>query len=352
MSTPTARRRHTSEGDDFITALLGTWLIAGLFIDGYAHSEIIDGTEGFITPWHGVFYSGFLAVAAWIGRLIYCRLEPGRPLISAVPKGYELAPIGLAIFAAGGVGDGIWHTLYGVETSLDALLSPTHLLLYTGMLIVVSTPFRAASARAGDRGTWGGFRVPFVSALLSTALTAFFFLYLWAPSEPFWFRQSYDPVTDSGDVFVTAGMGAVIVSTAVLIAPVIVVLRRWTPPFGFVAVLWPVVNGLVAVAFDQDLVGVPAGIAGGLAADIAIVALRSRPGRVTSAVVGFVAPVVMWSVFFYLIGAEERLQWQPELWGGAIFFSGLTGVSLAWLATLPVPTAERADTRTGSLSSS
>lgn len=333
MSTTTVRRHHTSERDDVVTVLLATWLISGLFIDGYAHSQIIDGTEGFITPWHGVFYSGFLAVAAWIGWLTYCRIEAGLPLITAIPRGYELAPVGLAVFAVGGVGDGIWHTIYGVETSLDALLSPTHLLLYTGMLTVVSTPFRAALARGSDRDTWGTFRVPFVSALLSTALTAFFFLYLWAPSEPFWFRQSYDPVSDSGDVFITAGMGSVIVSTAVLVAPVIVVLRRWTPPFGFVAVLWPVVNGLVAIAFDQDLVGVPAGIAGGLAADIAIVALRSRPTRVTSAVVGFVAPVVMWSTFFYLIGAEEPLRWQPELWTGAIFFSGLTGVSLAWLGT-------------------
>jgi hypothetical protein len=33
---------------------------------------------------------------------------------------------GLGIFAMGGVGHGIWHTDFGIETSIYALLSPTH----------------------------------------------------------------------------------------------------------------------------------------------------------------------------------------------------------------------------------
>ena len=39
----------------------GIWLLLGLFIDGYAHSEVIDtDTEDFFTPWHAIFYSCLL----------------------------------------------------------------------------------------------------------------------------------------------------------------------------------------------------------------------------------------------------------------------------------------------------
>src|ERR1700738_519156 len=40
---------------------LSIWWLGGLFIDGWAHSNIPQ-LETFFTPWHAVFYSGYLAV--------------------------------------------------------------------------------------------------------------------------------------------------------------------------------------------------------------------------------------------------------------------------------------------------
>lgn len=323
----------TTEREDFVTVVLGAWLIIGLFLDGFAHSEILEGTEGFITPWHAVFYSGFLATAAWIARLVGRNLSRG--VREAIPRGYRLAVVGLAVFAAGGIGDAIWHTLFGIETSLDALLSPTHLLLYVGMMLIVTTPLRSRRPDAPGSSTWSSFRAPFISSLLATSLAAFFFVYLWAPVEPRWFRHLYDPVTDAGEVYVTAGIGAVLVSTAVLTAPLAVVVRRWTPPFGFATVLWPVVNLLVAVAFDRRLVGVVAGLLGGLAFDLVARAVR---GRLAGAAAGLAGALVLWSVFFWQIGSTEPIAWQTELWVGAIVFGGLTGLAVMLLgADSPTP---------------
>ena len=66
------------------------------------------------------------------------------PFRTWLPAGCGLAAIGIGVFAVGGIGDGIWPTIFGVESSLDALLSPTHLLLLVGMAAVLTAPLRAA----------------------------------------------------------------------------------------------------------------------------------------------------------------------------------------------------------------
>ena len=47
-----------------------------------------------------------------------------------------------------------WHTILGVETGLDALLSPTHLLLFIGMAAILTTPVRAAWLDPRPRRGW------------------------------------------------------------------------------------------------------------------------------------------------------------------------------------------------------
>ena len=56
----------------------------------------------------------------------------------------RLATIGGILFVCGGVGDFIWHSLFGMEVNTEALLSPTHLMLATGGLLLTSTPARVA----------------------------------------------------------------------------------------------------------------------------------------------------------------------------------------------------------------
>src|SRR5581483_7759023 len=46
---------------DWTMVVVSIWWLGGLFIDGWAHSNIPQ-LETFFTPWHAVFYSGYLAV--------------------------------------------------------------------------------------------------------------------------------------------------------------------------------------------------------------------------------------------------------------------------------------------------
>src|SRR5207247_3907583 len=109
---------------------------------GWAHTHgKVDTT--FFTAWHAAFYTGFLAVAgALVGALVHQRARRGT-WQQALPPGYNLALLGAVIFGCGGAGDMLWHTFFGIEKDVEALFSPTHIMLGCGGWLMVgghSTP--------------------------------------------------------------------------------------------------------------------------------------------------------------------------------------------------------------------
>ncbi len=109
----TPGRPRAGWGDDLAAALLGTWVVGGLFLDGWAHVNQ-PGLETFFSPWHGLFYLGFAVSTVVLARLV-TRHQRGRFDPALVPAGYGLGLVGVALFVAGGVADGAWHTMFGVE---------------------------------------------------------------------------------------------------------------------------------------------------------------------------------------------------------------------------------------------
>ena len=74
-----------SERFDWISVALIGWLIGGLFLDGWAHNHLSD-LETFITPWHGVLYSGFFASSVYIIAATFRNQLRGYPFRMAVPE--------------------------------------------------------------------------------------------------------------------------------------------------------------------------------------------------------------------------------------------------------------------------
>ncbi|MEL7208887.1 MAG: hypothetical protein AAGK32_11775, partial [Actinomycetota bacterium] len=229
-----AAGRAATAGESLLTLFGGVWLIVGLFVDGYAHSEILDAeTEDFFTPWHGIFYSGFLFVTAVIGWIWLRRSGPSTPA-GWLPPGYGWSVVGLAVFAVGGIGDGIWHTVFGVETGIDALLSPTHLLLFVGMALILTTPLRAFWLDPGRGGagpvSWSSAGGAVASTAIATALTGFFFVYAFGLDENWTHRLPFDPVTEANENAVALGLATAYVGTMILVVPVLGLLRRTDLP--------------------------------------------------------------------------------------------------------------------------
>src|SRR6266508_5887602 len=136
--------------DDLVTVALAAWLMLGLFLDGWAHNTRPQ-METFFTPWHAAFYSGFAATAAWMVWLVWTRRRAGGTWRASVPAGYGLGLAGLAVFVLSGLGDLSWHLAFGIEQDIAALLSPTHLGLFTGGFLISTTALRSAWAGSRSR---------------------------------------------------------------------------------------------------------------------------------------------------------------------------------------------------------
>ncbi len=317
----------TSPGEDLVTALLSLWMMVGLFADGWAHRHV-DGLESFWTPSHGLFYSGFAATAGWVLWVVAVRRRRREP----VPPGYPLTLVGVAVFAAGGVGDAVWHTLFGVETSVDALFSPTHLLLFAGIALVVTTPLRAFRHRSTtDRPPFGAFIPVVVSVTLLVVGAQFTFMWaaglnIGAPAFPFL-------PGSVGQFRVGAGVLAILLTTAIVFGPGLWMASRWRPPAGAFTVVLGTLGVLMQLLEGfADLWEVVPPLAGGVVADVLVAVLEptvSRPRRFH--LFAFVAPVALWSIYFAVFEMVDTVRWPPEMWAGTIGWSGVVGLGMSML---------------------
>lgn len=168
---------RTSLRIDWLLTVLSVWLIGGFYVDLWAHAHgQVDDT--FLTPWHGVLYTGAASFGVVLGLVAIFGQPRGVPLREVLPGPYRMSFIGAVLFVIGGVLDLAWHEIFGFEVDVDALLSPTHLLLATSGLLMIGGPIRSAAARlmsVPERArSWrltGPFVVPL--AMASAVLIAF-----------------------------------------------------------------------------------------------------------------------------------------------------------------------------------
>jgi hypothetical protein len=325
---------------DLVTVLLGLWFVAGLLLDAWAHNNL-PGLETFFTPWHAVFYSGFVATAGWICGLVWRGARAGRRGAAAVPVGYALGVLGLPIFALAGMLDYLWHAVFGIEQDLKILFSPTHLLLITSMILIVTSPLRAAWSDPARRGTLRHLLPALLSLAFATTLVLLFLQYanalVWSPrmivsalSLP------HEPTGRGAGLLVSS----IAVTNIVLLAPLLLLARRWRVPTGTATILYATIAGLCAAitAFAYVSVVVTLLLAGVLV-DALLAWLRPRPHR-RGAYLAFATatPLVTWSV--YLAVASIQVGHLPdvvEYWTGVPVVAALSGLLLA---VLLVPSAQ------------
>ncbi len=341
-------RPRLSPREDGVTLVLSLWLIIGLFVDGWAHNNLTE-LETFFTPWHALFYSGFTACAAWFAWLVIRGQDRGLRGLTGVPVGYGLGLAGLAVFAVGGAGDFTWHAVFGIEQDLDALFSPTHLLLMLGMALIVTSPLRAAwhAPDDGDAARLTRFLPALLSTTLLAALVAFFFMYLSAFTDLSPTVGAEEAQREGLDVywFQLSGIASALVTNLVLVVPVLHLLRRWHLPFASVTVLFTVVAVLTNAinGFDSVVTVIPA-VAAGLVGDVLIARLRPSPARpVAYRTLGALLPLALWSGYYATLGVTAGIGWSLEMWTGMIVYNAFAGLLVAQLF-LPLPAVDRSAT--------
>jgi Tol biopolymer transport system component len=168
-----ARSIAGSVAFDWAMAGLGGLLVCGLYLDIWAHKHgKVD--QSFFTPWHAVLYSAFAVGGGFLALVLLRNVGRGYHWKRALPPGYMLSLLGVMIFSVGGLLDLLWHSVFGIEANIEALLSPTHLLLALGAILIVAGPLRSAWQRyepATVHG-WAALGPLVVAAALVVALLA------------------------------------------------------------------------------------------------------------------------------------------------------------------------------------
>ena len=115
----------------FIVAML--WFFIGAWIDSSAHTYLIDDIETFFTPWHAVLYSGY-AFSVLVAIYVKNKIKDYK---------FDVGVLGAVVFGIGGASDAVWHTLLGIETGVEPLVSPSHLMLFLGAFLMLDYVFTA-----------------------------------------------------------------------------------------------------------------------------------------------------------------------------------------------------------------
>lgn len=323
----------TTPRQDFVSVLFSLWITVGGFVDGFAHRNL-DTPETFFTPWHAILYTGYLTSAAWIISLVIRNRSSASSLGNAIPIGYETAVAGVVVFAIGGLGDMFWHMAFGTEVSVDALLSPTHLMLLVGALLILSGPVRSARNRpVPARLLVRGFIPPFLGVTMAASQVGFFFQYIEGFSNRF-METVYVPGSEEGFFQVTAGIASMLITTVIVMGAVLLLIRDWPIPVGSLFALFAVYGLLMefleGYEFPQEVI---TPLVGGVAAEVLYRVVRpDHEHLLRMRAFAFLVPVVLWSVHMVVISQTIEINWPVAVWSGIIVMSGLASVGLSLLA--------------------
>ncbi|MFL5807193.1 MAG: hypothetical protein ACJ8CR_36370 [Roseiflexaceae bacterium] len=325
---------------DWLMALTSLWILTGTFLDGWYHNTFQDGIETFFTPWHGILYSGLAAAGALLLPTYARNLGRGYTWMRALPSGYMLSLLGFMIFALGGGADFAWHTLFGFEADEEALLSPAHLLLATGGVLLTSGPLRAALRRSGldGDGRWSHLLPALLSLLSVYSLFTFFTQY----ANAFTHANIIAGRGPDGETYFwnVAGITGVLVPTALMMGFILLAIRRWQLPIGSLTLLLTTNAGLM-FSLGSSYSGqywpvLLAALAGGILADALLALLKPSVARVRALrVFSFATPFSFFLLYFAALILSSGVWWRIHMWLGAPFLAGVVGLALSYLSLPP-----------------
>jgi hypothetical protein len=365
---PLATRR-----EDLIGMAIAFWPITALFFDGRNHNNK-TGQESFFSLAHIVLYTGMSVFAVYLGLVLakYQARAGARPLrgmvdLKAIPVGYGVSLIGLCLLGIAGPWDLLWHSLYGFEVNVEAIVSPPHLALFFGGLLVSSTGIRSMWAKRDLAPDFRTFLPALMSGILFTGILTFITMYTSAlmtnvgPTSAFVddVKQNFHDVISNQTVGLTEGLrgygdnlfpyhyytvshalASMVITTLVLLGPTLLMLRRWRVPFPAFTVMYLAIGLLncVMTEYRDAWLLIPLVIAG-LTVDLLQRALA--PGsnrRLTLGGIRLVGPVTaaaLWFSYYAVMAIHLGIGWKPPTWVGANVLGVMAGFGVAFLVAPP-----------------
>ena len=344
LPVPESRRRIAPPNAtlDLLVGICGLWLAAGFLLDSWAHLHI--AIESFFTPYHAIFYSAMVAGAVILAVAARRNLALGFTGFDVLPAAYQAALWGVPVFFAGGVGDLIWHTFFGVEDRVEAVTSPTHLILGAGVLLVMSGPIRSALERRGSLTTLRA-QLPLIFSLATWLEfihlgTAYAFdpgaARMFAPPDGTAFGPDYFTNTTMVLFKTGSGVAVVMLQSLILMGITLYAVSRFRLRPGALTLLFVLGNCMIAAALTNDTLLLATylamSIVAGITGDMIVARMRPAPGRrVAFLVFGALVPGAYYGTYFVFTLLTGGFWWSWTLMFGALVWAVLCGLSLTLL---------------------
>jgi hypothetical protein len=366
--------RPTATWREDMTAMgLAAWPVIAMFFDGRNHNNK-TGQESFFSLAHIVLYSGMTVFAAYIGVVLAryqiragAHLRRGVVDLKAIPVGYGVSFIGLCILGIAGPWDLLWHEAYGFEVNVEAIISPPHLALFFGALLVSSTGIRSMWAKRELAPDFREYLPALLSGILFLGILSFITMYTsaWmtnvAPTTAFVndIKQNFRDVVDDQTIGLTQGLrgygdnlfpyhyytvsqalGVLVITTIALLGPTLLLLRRWRVPAPAFTVTFFALGLLncVMTEYRDAWILIPLVITG---ATVDLVQARLAPGpgeRLTLGgirLIGPLAAAALWITYFAVMAIHLGIGWKTPTWFGAIIVAIMAGFGVAFLVAPP-----------------
>jgi hypothetical protein len=329
---------------DYAVGICGVWISGGFFLDAWAHGHV--PVENFFTPYHAVFYSGMAALGLVILTFALRSRALGYDWENAVPRCYRLALLGIPIFVLAGIGDMLWHRVFGIEEGVDALLSPTHQVLGLSIFFLSSGPIRSVLADRAHSTTLAR-QMPLVLGLATWLILAHFgTAYAFdpaagrtnAPPPIVPFNSSYLTALAIGYYKIATGVLIVIFQSTLVTGFALWLVARMHPCPGMLTTLFVIGNVPAAAAFTNQTpllaVTFAQSLLTGLLADALVMRYDPHPSPGTMrAFQWFAVAVPMTYIGVYLLAMSigDGVWWDWNVALGSWIWSGVCGFALSLL---------------------
>ena len=229
---------------------------------------------------------------------------------------------------------------FGFEESLEALLSPSHLLLALSAVLIITGPIRAAWNRETEHN-WRSLLPAILTFTCITSIFTFFTTFAAVSSELIALSGARP---DSHTLYDIYGIVSLVVHSNILLAVVLFMAQRWRLPFGTVTLIF-VVNALLMtwlhIGETGEFIFAISAAAVGLLGDYLIHrgALNvTRCLRIFSFILPFaysLGALLMIQILGTSVWGRGGLWWAIHMWLGVPILAGAFGYGLSLLRHSP-----------------
>ena len=318
-------------GDAELSVLLLCTLVTTVGLAGDIARHLLDDVENlqgdFLSGWHLVLYGGVASVGAWIA---VGALRRGPAFVGSVPT----TTAGFLVLTVGGLVDSVWHEAFGTEQAVEALVSPPHLIVFAGLVLLLTSPLALLWPRPVNRLGPVASAAAVVSVVSALLVASLFTGFLSPMAGGLSLQAGYvEPLVGESmqDYDQVRGLGVVLWSPVLVLTGFVVLLGRFRVTPGLLVAGMSVLGVPPVVLAGDHALPVLVGFAAAGVVLEAGVAVFARPtlAPVGASLVAAAVGATLWTGTFVALRVESRLQWSETMVGGSIMLAAMAGAAVA-----------------------